>query len=82
MVRVPRRAADPPLSGLDLFAGPGTTVVLLGQDDSWQIGYDIPAGSLPETREAGVGPIIRAVEEAAPWLGDRLAALTDVNERR
>lgn len=77
---VPRRADDPPLSGLDLFAGPGTNVVLLGQDDSWQIGYDIPAGSLPQLRDAGVAPVVRAVTEAAPWLADRLTALTDVNQ--
>ena len=77
---VPRRPDDPPLSGLDLFAGPGTSVVLLGQQDSWQIGYDIPAGTLPEVRAGGVGPIVRAVAAAAPWLGDRVATLTDVNQ--
>lgn len=77
---VARHDDDPPLSGLDLFAGPGTNVVLLGQNDSWQIGYDIPAGSLPELRATGVGPVVRAVEEAAPWLADRLAALTEVNQ--
>lgn len=77
---VPRRADDPPLSGLDLFAGPGTNVVLLGQADSWQVGYDIPAGTFPQVRVAGVGPVVAAVEQAAPWLRDRLAALTDVNQ--
>ncbi len=77
---VPRRADDPPLSGLDLFAGPGTIVVLLGQADSWQVGYDIPAGTLPQVREAGVGPFVAAVERAAPWGGDRRAARTDVNQ--
>jgi 2-polyprenyl-6-methoxyphenol hydroxylase-like FAD-dependent oxidoreductase len=77
---VPRRGDDPPLSGLDLFAGPGTNVVLLGQDDSWQVGYDIPAGSLPELRATGVAPVVEAVERAAPWLADRLAALTEVNQ--
>ena len=77
---VPRRADDPPLSGLDLFSAPGNSVVLLGQDDSWQIGYDIAAGSLPQVRAAGVAPIRRAIERAAPWLGDRLAGLTDVNQ--
>jgi 2-polyprenyl-6-methoxyphenol hydroxylase-like FAD-dependent oxidoreductase len=77
---VPRRADDPPLSGLDLFAGPGTTVVLLGQGDSWQIGYDIPAGGLPDLRAAGVAPVVDAVQRAAPWLADRLAALTEVNQ--
>jgi 2-polyprenyl-6-methoxyphenol hydroxylase-like FAD-dependent oxidoreductase len=77
---VPRHADDPPLSGLDLFAGPGTNVVLLGQDDTWQIGYDIPAGTLPAVRTRGIAPIVRAVTEAAPWLGDRLDTLTEVNQ--
>lgn len=77
---VPRRPDDPALCGLDLFAGPGTSVAVLGQGDSWQLGYDIPAGTLPEVRAAGVGRVVAAVREAAPWLGDRLAALTDVNQ--
>jgi len=77
---VPRHDDDPPLSGLDLFAGPGTNVVLLGQGDSWQIGYDIPAGSLPQVRAAGVAPIVDAVRRSAPWLASRLAALTEVNK--
>lgn len=77
---VPRHDGDPPLSGLDLFAEPGSALVLLGQDDTWQIGYDIPAGSLPEVRERGVTPIVQAVGRAAPWLRDRLDALTEVNQ--
>lgn len=77
---VPRRPGDPGLSGLDLFAAPGTTVVLLGQDDSWQIGYEIPAGTLPSVRERGVAPVVEAVRQVAPWLGDRLDGLTDVNQ--
>jgi 2-polyprenyl-6-methoxyphenol hydroxylase-like FAD-dependent oxidoreductase len=77
---VPRHAGDPPLSGLDVFAGPGTFVALLGQGDSWQIGYEIPAGTLPEVRSRGIAPVVDAVRAAAPWLGDRLDALTEVNQ--
>jgi 2-polyprenyl-6-methoxyphenol hydroxylase-like FAD-dependent oxidoreductase len=77
---VPRRTDDAPLSGLDLFAEPGSALVLLGQDDTWQIGYDIPAGTLPEVRDHGVAPIVAAIRRAAPWLGDRLDALTSVNQ--
>jgi 2-polyprenyl-6-methoxyphenol hydroxylase-like FAD-dependent oxidoreductase len=77
---VPRRDGDPPLSGLDLFAGPGTNVALLGQGDSWQIGYSIPAGTLPQVRAHGIAPIRHAVLRAASWLGDRLDALTDTNQ--
>jgi 2-polyprenyl-6-methoxyphenol hydroxylase-like FAD-dependent oxidoreductase len=77
---VPRRADDPPLSGLDLFAEPGSMLALLGQEDTWQIGYDIPAGTLPDARGRGVAPIVAAIRWAAPWLGDRLDALTEVNQ--
>ena len=77
---VPRRPGDPALSGLDLFAAPGTTVVLLGQDDSWQIGYEIPAGTLAAVRERGVAPVVEAIRRVAPWLGDRLDGLTEVNQ--
>ena len=77
---VPRRPDDPALSGLDAFSRPGMTIAVLGQGDSWQIGYDIPAGTLSEVRERGVAPVVDGVTAALPWLGDRLAALTDVNQ--
>jgi 2-polyprenyl-6-methoxyphenol hydroxylase-like FAD-dependent oxidoreductase len=54
--------------------------VLLGQGDSWQIGYDIPAGAVADVRARGVEPIRRAILQATPWLGDRLDGLTDVNQ--
>ncbi len=77
---VPRRADDPPQSGLDAFAAPGSFVALLGQGDSWQIGYEIPAGTLSEVRARGIAPVVDAVRQAAPWLGDRLDGLTSVNQ--
>ena len=73
-------AGRPAAVQLDLFAAPGSTVVLLGQDDSWQVGYDIPAGTLPDVRARGVAPIVAAIRRAAPWLGDRLDGLTAVNQ--
>ena len=52
---MPRRDVDPPLSGLGIIAEPGASLAVLGQADSWQLGYLIPAGTFPALREAGSG---------------------------
>jgi 2-polyprenyl-6-methoxyphenol hydroxylase-like FAD-dependent oxidoreductase len=79
---VERHDDDPAYSGLDLFARPGGTIALLDQGaGEWQVGWSIPAGTYPEVREAGVGPLIDAVESVLPWLGPRLrAALSSVTD--
>jgi 2-polyprenyl-6-methoxyphenol hydroxylase-like FAD-dependent oxidoreductase len=77
---VPRRDGDPPLSGLELIAEPGATLAVLGQADSWQLGYLIPAGTFPQLRAGGVGPVVATLRRRLPWLGDRLDGLTDVNQ--
>ena len=79
---VERHDDDPAYSGLDLFARPGGTVALLDQGaGEWQVGWSIPAGTYPSVREAGVGPLVDAVESVLPWLAPRLrTALTSVND--
>jgi 2-polyprenyl-6-methoxyphenol hydroxylase-like FAD-dependent oxidoreductase len=79
---VERYADDPAYSGLDLFARPGGTIALLDQGaGEWQVGWSIPAGTFASVREAGVGPLVDAVESMLPWLAPRLrAALTSVND--
>jgi 2-polyprenyl-6-methoxyphenol hydroxylase-like FAD-dependent oxidoreductase len=79
---VERHADDPAYSGLDLFARPGGTIALLDQGaGEWQVGWSIPAGTFASVREAGVGPLVDAVESMLPWLAPRLrAALTSVND--
>ena len=79
---VERQDDDPAYSGLDLFARPGGTVALLDQGaGEWQVGWSIPAGTYASVREAGVGPLVDAVESVLPWLAPRLrAALTSVND--
>jgi 2-polyprenyl-6-methoxyphenol hydroxylase-like FAD-dependent oxidoreductase len=77
---VPRRDGDPALSGLELIAEPGATLAVLGQAASWQLGYTIPAGTFPELRRGGIGPVVGALRRRLPWLGDRLDALTEVNQ--
>ncbi|HEY2191615.1 MAG TPA: FAD-dependent monooxygenase [Actinomycetospora sp.] len=84
---VERHDDDPAYSGLDLFARPGGTIALLDQGarpdegSQWQVGWSIPAGTYPEVRAGGVGPLVDAVAAVLPWLAPRLrAALTSVND--
>jgi 2-polyprenyl-6-methoxyphenol hydroxylase-like FAD-dependent oxidoreductase len=79
---VERHDDDPAYSGLDLFARPGGTIALLDQGaGEWQVGWSIPAGSYAELREAGVGPLVDAVESVLPWLAPRLrAAVSSVTD--
>jgi 2-polyprenyl-6-methoxyphenol hydroxylase-like FAD-dependent oxidoreductase len=77
---VPHRDDDPPLSGLGIIAEPGASLAVLGQADSWQLGYLIPAGTFPALRTGGIGPVIGAFRRRLPWLGDRLDGLTEVNQ--
>lgn len=77
---VPRRLDDPRLSGLDYFSVPGRAVVALGQGTTWQLGYIIPTGSVAEARGAGVEPVVALARDRMPWLGDRLAELTEFSQ--
>ena len=77
---VPRRDDDPPLSGLGIIAEPGASLAVLGQADSWQLGYLIPAGTFPALRAGGIGPVVGAFRRRLPWLGERLDGLTEVNQ--
>ena len=77
---VPRRDSDPPLSGLGIIAEPGASLAVLGQADSWQLGYLIPAGTFPALRAGGIGPVVGAFRRRLPWLGDRLDGLSEVNQ--
>ena len=62
----PRRDGDPELSGLELIAEPGATLAVLGQAASWQLGYTIPAGTFPELRAGGIGPVAGALTGGCP----------------
>lgn len=77
---VPRRDDDPQLSGLELIAEPGAILAVLGQATTWQLGYTLPAGTFPELRAAGIGPVVAALRRRLPWLGDRIDGLTSVNQ--
>lgn len=77
---VPRLPGDPDLSGLDYFSVPHAAVVALGQGAVWQLGYVIPTGTVAQAREAGIGPVLELTRGQLPWLGERLAGLTDFSQ--
>jgi 2-polyprenyl-6-methoxyphenol hydroxylase-like FAD-dependent oxidoreductase len=76
-IAFPRRAGDPPVSGLDLLTEPGWSLAVLGQGTHWQIGFTIPAGTFPQLRERGVEPLVGLLRKRLAWLGDRIDELTD-----
>lgn len=78
--RLPYQDSDPPDADLDLYFGAGHYAAVLGQHQSWQVGYTIPKGSYPRVREAGVQPIHEFIAECVPWLADRIGRLTDINQ--
>ena len=77
---MPRRADDPPLSGLELIAEPGNNLAVLGQGGGWQIGFTIVAGTFGALRAAGAAPLRALLRRRTPWLGDRIDLLTDPNQ--
>jgi 2-polyprenyl-6-methoxyphenol hydroxylase-like FAD-dependent oxidoreductase len=79
-IAMPRRADDPPLSGLELIAEPGNNLAVLGQGGGWQIGFTIVAGTFGALRAASVEPLKDLLRRRTPWLGDRIELLTDPNQ--
>jgi 2-polyprenyl-6-methoxyphenol hydroxylase-like FAD-dependent oxidoreductase len=79
-IALPRRADDPAMSGLELLAEPGHTLAVLGQGSGWQIGFTIVAGTFGAVRAQGVEPLQDLLRRRAPWLGNRIEQLTDVNQ--
>lgn len=79
-IAMPRRADDPPLSGLELIAEPGNNLAVLGQGGGWQIGFTIVAGTFGALRAAGAAPLRALLRRRTPWLGDRIDLLTDPNQ--
>lgn len=75
---LPRVPDDPSYSGLDLFGTTHGSLALLDQGATWQLGWTIRAGSLPQVRERGVGALVGAAVDALPWLDGRLDDLVDV----
>jgi 2-polyprenyl-6-methoxyphenol hydroxylase-like FAD-dependent oxidoreductase len=79
-IELPRRADDPPLSGLELMSEPGHNLAFLGQGGGWQVGFTIVSGTFGALRDAGVEPLRAVLRRRAPWLGDRVDLLADTNQ--
>jgi 2-polyprenyl-6-methoxyphenol hydroxylase-like FAD-dependent oxidoreductase len=73
-LRLPRGPDDPrfPLGRFDR----GKIFILLDRGDYWQCGYVIPKGTFEETRQRGLGAFRESVAEIAPFLRDRVGAIT------
>jgi 2-polyprenyl-6-methoxyphenol hydroxylase-like FAD-dependent oxidoreductase len=76
--RLPRVPADP--EGVVGQVGAGRFVLMADRGDQWQLGMVIPKGSYPKFRAEGLGTVRSSVAAAAPWLGERTAALRDWNQ--
>ena len=79
-IALPRRDDDPPLSGLELMSEPGHNLAFLAQGGGWQVGFTIPSGTFGALRDAGAEPLRAVLRRRAPWLGDRVDLLSDVNQ--
>jgi 2-polyprenyl-6-methoxyphenol hydroxylase-like FAD-dependent oxidoreductase len=74
-MRLPRRPGDP-RQPLGRF-GRGQILVLLDRGDYWQCAYVIPKGQFEVVRARGLPAFHHDLDTIAPFLGDRVAELTD-----
>jgi 2-polyprenyl-6-methoxyphenol hydroxylase-like FAD-dependent oxidoreductase len=74
-LRLSRKSEDP----ADTFGqiDAGTMLVLLNRGDYWQCACVIPKGSFAAIRQAGIESLRDRIRAAAPWLGDRVAEITE-----
>lgn len=72
---LPRRAGDPEETTGRFDAG--RIFIMINRGDNWQFGYVIPKGSLERVRERGLGAFREDVARLAPFVNDRVAAISD-----
>jgi 2-polyprenyl-6-methoxyphenol hydroxylase-like FAD-dependent oxidoreductase len=72
--RLPRHEDDP--SGAVGVVTKGRAVVLLDRNDYWQSATLIRKGTDAEQRTRPVSEMLASIAEAAPWLGDRVDAVS------
>jgi 2-polyprenyl-6-methoxyphenol hydroxylase-like FAD-dependent oxidoreductase len=72
--RLPRHAADP--SGAVGIMSRSRAVVMLDRNDYWQSATLIRKGSDPKERERPVSEMVASIAEMAPWLADRVDAVS------
>ncbi|WP_406278870.1 FAD-dependent oxidoreductase [Nocardia sp. NBC_00881] len=76
--RLPRAETDP--AGALPIVTAHRAAVLLDRGDYWQCGTLIAKGADEVARRGPVGDIMRTMADAAPWLRDRVDALTSWDE--
>jgi 2-polyprenyl-6-methoxyphenol hydroxylase-like FAD-dependent oxidoreductase len=76
--RLPRHDGDP--SGLNGVFQSGHGCALIDRGDYFQIAYLIRKGADATMRAEGIGSLQRQVTELAPWLADRVNALTSFDD--
>lgn len=76
--RLPRRDGDP--HGLVGGAGDRLLTAMIDRGDYWQCAALIPKGTDAERRAAGLEPFMANYKVAAPWLADRVHALSSWDE--
>jgi len=72
--RLPRHESDP--SGAVGIVSRSRAIVLLDRNDYWQSATLIRKGSDPAARSRSVSEMIASIAEVAPWLGDRVDAVS------
>jgi 2-polyprenyl-6-methoxyphenol hydroxylase-like FAD-dependent oxidoreductase len=73
--RLPRQDADP--EGLDMRVGPGQLAILIDRGSYYQIAYVIAKAGYDAVVARGLPAFRDAVVRAAPFLADRMDAITD-----
>ncbi len=72
--RLPREESDP--RGAVGVMSRSRAVVMLDRNDYWQTAVLIRKGSDPDERERPVSDMVASIAEVAPWLRDRLHAVS------
>jgi 2-polyprenyl-6-methoxyphenol hydroxylase-like FAD-dependent oxidoreductase len=75
---LPRHPGDS--SALMPYAGPGRFAIVIPRPDFHQIGYIGRKGTDPQLRARGVESFRRDIAEIIPWAGDRVDALTSMDD--
>jgi 2-polyprenyl-6-methoxyphenol hydroxylase-like FAD-dependent oxidoreductase len=76
--RLPRKASDP--TGAVGLVSHARAAVFLDRGSYWQSATLIKKGSDPEQRRGPVRDMVASIAEAAPWMADRVDALTSWDE--
>jgi 2-polyprenyl-6-methoxyphenol hydroxylase-like FAD-dependent oxidoreductase len=79
-LRVPRQATDP--AGLGGLIGDKRMLVYIDRGDYYQIAFLIEKGSDARWREAGVRNFRDSIAGLAPWLSDRVEAITTLDDAK